>query len=72
MAKQYEITDKDIESALLYLKHNDPENAARENAVALLNDLQQGYHNIAHTNPALLDELQKELNDNRKNETNGT
>ena len=66
MAKQYEITDKDIESALLYLKHNDPESATREKAVALLNDLQQSYHNIAHTNPALLDELQKELSENRK------
>ena len=61
MSDKYEITDKDIEIALRYLKYNDPENATPEKAIALLTDLRQGYHSIAHTNPALLEELQKEL-----------
>ena len=62
MIEKYEITDKDIEVALRYLKHHDPENATPEKAIAMLKDLRQGYHDMAHTNPDLLEELQKELN----------
>jgi hypothetical protein len=62
----YEISDKDIETALRYLKYHDPENATRERAVALLQDLQAGFHGMAHDNPQLLVELQKEINRNRQ------
>lgn len=66
MDKQYEITDKDIEIALRYLKIYDPKNATPENAISLLEDLRQGFHSIAHTNPDLLEKLQKELDEHRK------
>lgn len=36
----YQINEKDIESAIEYLKHHDPANADREYAVELLNAMQ--------------------------------
>lgn len=66
MTKRYEITDKDIESALLYLKYHDPENATPEKAISMLEDLRQGYHEKAHNSPESLIELQKELDKNKQ------
>ena len=66
MTKRYEITDKDIERVLLYLKYHDPENATPEKAISMLEDLRQGYHEKAHNNPASLLELQKQLDKDRK------
>ncbi len=65
MAKKYEITDKDIESALRYLKVYDPEHATPEMAISLLEDLREGFHNMAHHNPRLLEQLQEELEANK-------
>lgn len=62
------ITEDKIEVALRYLKYHDPENATREKAVALLTDLRDGYHSKAHTNPVELLELQKQLDESKKNE----
>lgn len=64
MDKPYEITEKDIESALRWLKVNDPENATREQAEALLKDLKAGFHSMAHNNPDLLNQLKQELDSN--------
>jgi len=64
MDKPYEINEKDIESALRWLKVNDPENATRDQAVALLNDLKSGFHGMAHNNPELLAKLKQELDNN--------
>lgn len=61
-----EITEQDIEVALRYLKYHDPENATREEATSLLEDLQQGYHQMSHDNPELLEKLKKELDENKK------
>ncbi|HET8669414.1 MAG TPA: hypothetical protein VFM05_01955 [Candidatus Saccharimonadales bacterium] len=61
MDKPYEITEKDIESALRWLKVNDPKNATREQAEALLRDLKSGFHSMAHNNPELLAKLKQEL-----------
>ena len=47
----YKISDEDIEAALRYLKYNDPENANRDMAIALLEDLRSGFHRMAHNNP---------------------
>ena len=66
MNNKYEITDKDIESALLYLKHYDPDHATPDVAIAMLKDLRQGYHNIAHTDPARLLELKQEIDKNHE------
>lgn len=65
MAESYELNEKDINSVTRYLEIHDPENATREKAIALLEDLQAGVHQMAHTNPELLEKLQKELEENR-------
>lgn len=65
MDKPYEISEKDIESALRWLKVNDPENATREQAEALLKDLKAGFHSMAHNNPDLLNQLKQELDSGR-------
>lgn len=57
----YEISEHDIEVALRYLKYNEPTKATREEAIALLQDLQAGFHGMAHHNPDKLMELKKEL-----------
>lgn len=66
MIENYEISEKDIEAALSYLKYHDPENANRENAIALLEDLKSGFHNMAHDNPDLLLKLQEEIDRNKE------
>ncbi len=65
MDKPYEMNEKDIESALRWLKVNDPENATREQAEALLKDLKAGFHSMAHNNPDLLNQLKQELDSNK-------
>jgi len=68
MAKDYEITEKDIEIALRYLKYHDSENATRENAISLLEDLRAGYHGMAHHQPEKLVELQKEIDASKQSQ----
>ncbi len=65
MSEDYEINEKDIESTIRFLKTIDPDNATPEKAIALLQDLQEGFHNMSHDNPELLEKLYKELNDNK-------
>ena len=64
MDENYEISEKDTESVIRWLKINDPENATREKAVALLQDLKAGFHGMAHNNPELLEKLRRELGAN--------
>lgn len=66
MAENYEINEKDIEVALRYLKYNDSENATRENAIAMLQDLKSGFHSMARDNPDLLLKLQEEIDRNKE------
>ncbi len=61
MTKKYEINEKDIESVMRYLQAHDPENATREMAISLLEDLRAGFHGMAHSNPELLEKLRAEL-----------
>lgn len=61
MEESYKISEQDIESALRWLKVNDPENATREQAESLLKDLRSGFHSMAHNNPELLAKLKQEL-----------
>lgn len=65
MDKPYEINEKDIESTLRWLKVNDPKNATREQAEALLKDLKEGFHSMAHNNPDLLNQLKQELDSDK-------
>lgn len=62
MDKPYEENEKDIESVMRWLAINDPEHAARDDAVAMLHDLQSGFHQMSHSNPELLMKLRSELN----------
>ncbi|HKU18740.1 MAG TPA: hypothetical protein VJP80_05710 [Candidatus Saccharimonadales bacterium] len=65
MEEAYEISEKDIQSVMRYLETHDVENATREKAIALLEDLHAGVHSMAHNNPELLEQLQKEVEENR-------
>lgn len=65
MEDHYEISEKDIESAMRWLKVNDPDNANRDTAIALLEDLQTGFHQMSHNNPERLLQLQQELKRNK-------
>lgn len=62
MNEKYEINEKDIESVIRWLKINDPQNANREKAVAMLQDMKAGFHGMAHHDPEKLLELQQQLN----------
>ncbi|HUY85087.1 MAG TPA: hypothetical protein VMU97_01070 [Candidatus Dormibacteraeota bacterium] len=68
MSESYEKSEEDIEVALRYLKFHDPENATREQAIALLEDLQSGFHSMAHHDPQQLLELQKKIDANKHSE----
>jgi hypothetical protein len=61
MDKPYEANEKDIESVMRWLTINDPERATREDAMAMLHDLQSGFHQMSHSNPELLMKLQVDL-----------
>ena len=59
--EKYEISERDIEVAMRYLKYHDPGNATRDKAVSMLRELQSGFHGMAHSDPARLLELKKNL-----------
>ncbi len=61
MKKGYEINEKDIDAVLRFLKVTDPENATPEMAIALLEELHTGVHELAHTDPEKLKEIFNEL-----------
>lgn len=63
----YEITEKDIESVVNYLRIFHPEDANREFAVELLEYLKASYHRLALTSPDSLEELYKAFEQSRKN-----
>ena len=53
----YEITEKDIEGMLKYLRVFHAENANREYAVEMLEYLKASYHRLALTDPEALEAL---------------
>lgn len=53
----YEITEKDIESTYNYLKIFHPEKASKEYALAMLEYLKAGYHELSKVDPEGLDKL---------------
>ena len=61
MDKPYEINEKDVETVMRWLVINDPEHATQEDAIAMLQDLQSGFHQMSHSNPELLIKLKQEL-----------
>jgi len=64
MDRPYEENEKDIESVMRWLAINDPEHATRDDAIAMLHDLKNGFHQMSHSNPELLMKLKVELSNN--------
>ncbi len=58
---KYQLNEKDIDSALSFLKTTDPENATPETAIALLEYMQATFHTMNHEDPQMLDELYLEF-----------
>ncbi|HEV2403389.1 MAG TPA: hypothetical protein VGS08_04260 [Candidatus Saccharimonadales bacterium] len=65
MTKQYELNEKDIDSAIRYLKTIDPENATPEMAIAFLEQLQASVHMMSHANPELLEKIYQDLKEKK-------
>lgn len=64
--KKYQITEKDIEAVLNYLKIFDPENATPEMAIELLEYMHATYHNMIHNDPAQLKKMYEDLQKQKK------
>ena len=65
----YQITEKDVESTLNYLRIFHPEKAKREYAVELLEYLKAGYHRLALTKPEALEELYEAFQKSKTTQT---
>jgi len=63
----YELNEKDIESAISFLKFYDPENANHDTAIELLEFMRLAAHEYAHDNPKDLEsqyeKMKKQRND---------
>ena len=75
LPSDYELNEKDIDSALNWLKINHPDQATPEMAIALLEYFRQGIHELAHGASdidlaELYDRFSKDHNTNQE-ETDG-
>jgi len=68
--KNYQISEKDIEAVINYLKIFDPENATPEMAIELFEYMQATYHNINHEDPEHLKKIYEDLQKQKKLTTN--
>ena len=59
--KKYQINEKDIDSALRFLKATNPEHATPEMAIELLEFLQSTFHAMSHEDSEKLKELYEEF-----------
>ncbi len=64
--KKYELNEKDLDSAMRYLKAFHPEDANHETAIALLESMMAKYHKMNHDNPKDLELIYKNLQNNKK------
>lgn len=67
---KYGIDENDIDTVINFLKRTDPENATPEKAIALLEDLQAGIHQIGHDDPKKLEEMLTSLQNEKKSNEN--
>ena len=58
---KYQITEKDIETALKFLKATDPEHATPEMAIELLEHLYATFHTMNHEDPDTLAKIYEDL-----------
>ena len=61
ISKPFNPREEDIQSAMLYKKYFDPGHATREEAIAMLEDMNSDFHRMAHDNPEKLLELQQKV-----------
>lgn len=68
MAKsnKYQITEKDIDSTITFLKATDPEHATPELAIELLEYLHVTFHEMSHEDPSKLTALYEEFKKQKK------
>jgi hypothetical protein len=69
MTKEYEISEKDIESTFNYLRIFHPDKATRDYAKEMLEYLKAGYHRLAFTNPDALEDLYQAFQQSKTNST---
>lgn len=63
---RYNITQKDIDSMIRFLKATDPDNATPEMAIELLKHLQASIHTMSHEDPEKLEALYEEFKATKK------
>lgn len=66
MAKDYTVSEEDIDAYILYSKHEEGISLSRSQARERLLEMQAGLHSLALTDPAKLAELERKLKDFRK------
>ncbi len=60
-AGNYQITEKDIDVVLRFLKATDPEHATPEMAIEILEHLHTTFHTMSHTDPDALAKIYEDL-----------
>lgn len=65
-SKKYSITNTDVESVIRFLDIADPTHADQETAIALLEELQEGFREMQESNPEKLMELYMQLKNEKK------
>lgn len=60
-AGNYQITEKDIDVVLRFLKTTDPEHATPEMAIEILEHLHTTFHTMSHTDPDALAKIYEDL-----------
>lgn len=68
MADNYEISEKDIDSVLKFLKLSDPEHATPEMAIEILETMQASVHELAHDDPELLIKIYEQVKNSKKSD----
>ena len=67
---KYQITKKDIDTALRFLESTDPEHATPEMAIELLEHLQSTFHTLSHENPESLAKIYQDLRKQKQESRN--
>jgi hypothetical protein len=67
MTKKYDLNEKDIDSAIRWLKIHDPEHSTPEDAIGLLETMMEMAHQLGHAiDEEAMMKAQKELQAKRK------
>ncbi len=69
-AGNYQITEKDIDVVLRFLKATDPDHATPEMAIEILEQLHTTFHTMSHTNPDALAKIYEDLKKQKETSQN--